>query len=513
MRSFRTRPKLPIEYNNVSESPRSASPVSSVSSYSSHSSIRTPTDEEQLYGFARYNYLGVQKPPIPPKSAAALSFAAVWDSKAQRMNAFSGDGSLNEMDDDGSTNGGYSNASPVFVAENKDASHLRPRVVKASGQRAKSEKRAPPATPDSTLTFAAVWDPEQGGMRTFAGRRLLQDTSSRYYDDNSSNITPFNPNHYSNNNSARTRVRQKHRQIPSFDSGYATDTPPKKTNVNSKKSAPGTPNSTLTFAAVWDPDGGMTTFSGKRLLDHDLLYSEYLRDGLGARPKPRMPSVDSGYATDITEKQKPQRVPSIDDEGFYESIELFGGGDGHPDCEPHLPSRFSTTTTSTSNYINIDFPPPTPLIPLSEFSTPQTPSLPLHQLASLPTPTLAAIAHMSDESQLDDEAPVLEGGNPTISPPFLLLPVPRPANRSQVSLFPALKRSKSSPSTFRAVRPTLAPHLSLDGKRMPVPSGSPSRISNMFGKFKRSGSQDEELQGGWVRLDVKTIVTVTETLV
>ncbi|THU99572.1 hypothetical protein K435DRAFT_490769 [Dendrothele bispora CBS 962.96] len=28
---------------------------------------------------------------------------------------------------------------------------------------------------------------------------------------------------------------------------------------------------------------------------------------------------------------------------------------GHPDCEPHLPSRFSTTTTSTSTYVDVDF--------------------------------------------------------------------------------------------------------------------------------------------------------------
>ncbi|TFK58880.1 hypothetical protein BDN72DRAFT_865603 [Pluteus cervinus] len=42
---------------------------------------------------------------------------------------------------------------------------------------------------------------------------------------------------------------------------------------------------------------------------------------------------------------------SVFDEGFYEAIaEVYG----HPDCEPHLPSRFSMTTTSTTNYLQVD---------------------------------------------------------------------------------------------------------------------------------------------------------------
>jgi len=52
---------------------------------------------------------------------------------------------------------------------------------------------------------------------------------------------------------------------------------------------------------------------------------------------------------------------TIEDEGFFEYS-------AHPDCDPHLPSRFSTATTSTSTYIAID-PAPLRSIPKEQFLT------------------------------------------------------------------------------------------------------------------------------------------------
>ncbi|KAG7086064.1 hypothetical protein E1B28_003584 [Marasmius oreades] len=86
----------------------------------------------------------------------------------------------------------------------------------------------------------------------------------------------------------------------------------------SKKVADATPKTALTFAAIWDPDGGFTTISGNQLLSNS-------NNGT---------SIYGGGGL-------------VDDDEEY--------GNGHPDCEPHLPSRFSVTTTSTSNYINVDF--------------------------------------------------------------------------------------------------------------------------------------------------------------
>ncbi|KAK1220965.1 hypothetical protein PQX77_016236 [Marasmius sp. AFHP31] len=84
-------------------------------------------------------------------------------------------------------------------------------------------------------------------------------------------------------------------------------------------SADATPKTALTFAAIWDPERGFTTISGSQLLSNSGSSSLYGRDG------------DHG-----------------DDDDY---------GNGHPDCEPHLSSRFSVTTTSTSNYIDVDFGP------------------------------------------------------------------------------------------------------------------------------------------------------------
>ncbi|KAL0565353.1 hypothetical protein V5O48_016672 [Marasmius crinis-equi] len=77
-----------------------------------------------------------------------------------------------------------------------------------------------------------------------------------------------------------------------------------------------TPKATLTFAAIWDPERGFTTISGSQLLS------------------------DNGSSLCGRE--------DYDDEHDY-------FGNGHPDCEPHLPSRFSVTTISTSNYLDINF--------------------------------------------------------------------------------------------------------------------------------------------------------------
>ncbi|KIK63342.1 hypothetical protein GYMLUDRAFT_241840 [Collybiopsis luxurians FD-317 M1] len=87
-----------------------------------------------------------------------------------------------------------------------------------------------------------------------------------------------------------------------------------------------TPKSTLTFAAIWDPDHGLSAFSNNKLIG----------------------------------QEGPSKVEDDDRSNWMQEVEenaylsAFYYSD-HPDCEPHLTSRFSTTTTSTSNYIEVDF--------------------------------------------------------------------------------------------------------------------------------------------------------------
>ncbi|KAF9013704.1 hypothetical protein BDZ89DRAFT_1166982, partial [Hymenopellis radicata] len=59
----------------------------------------------------------------------------------------------------------------------------------------------------------------------------------------------------------------------------------------------------------------------------------------------------------FVDEQDPPCLEVTEDEGFYDSLHS-----SHPDCEPHLSSRFSTSTTSTSNFVTVSVPPtPTPM--------------------------------------------------------------------------------------------------------------------------------------------------------
>ncbi|KAJ7598707.1 hypothetical protein C8J56DRAFT_172013 [Mycena floridula] len=216
----------------------------------------------------------------------------------------------------------------------------------------------------------------------------------------------------------------------------------------------------LSFAAVWDAKHRqMAVWDGEK--KEIVPYSAGTTHGFSDRQ------------TTATLKRQ-----SFEDEGFYEYAGLFDdnnglfdeidalvGGierlryqedvdeqdfSGHPDCEPELPSRFSSTTTSTSNYITVDFPPPSPIPVVPDLDVPQTPrvqSLGLAELAALPTPALSVLArgfpqHLEEKKEIPE--PVIHGGNPLISGPFLLGPAPRKPVVSKPIL--PRKTAKSSPS-------------------------------------------------------------------
>ncbi|KAJ2924429.1 hypothetical protein H1R20_g12669, partial [Candolleomyces eurysporus] len=166
------------------------------------------------------------------------------------------------------------------------------------------------------------------------------------------------------------------------------------------RSGPLTPGSQFTFAALWDPKTGFSTLRNGKLVavsstpprpenrpskllfdDLDFLDDD---DWDGRSPASRFGSVDSSKDVNqddipnilISEPEPFDDYPlqlsalcgtsdldasvslskskytssSDEDEGFFDSY------NDHGDCEPHLPSRFSSTTiyTSTSRYLNAD---------------------------------------------------------------------------------------------------------------------------------------------------------------
>lgn len=261
-----------------------------------------------------------------------------------------------------------------------------------------------------------------------------------------------------------------------------------------------TPQSALTFAAVWDPDQGMSTFSGARMFEstykvppkekHRVIENTYVesRYVLPKTPQRSMAVASStfdgldmrvpSHEFAVSKSKGHHRPPSVDDEGFFETF----SDSEHPDCEPHLPSRFSVTTTSTSNYIDVDFP---------DANLKEEPVPPIPDLPSL---------------KLRREDSLTASLKSAISPPFLLLSARRPSDEvhsssSSSSLLPPLTRSKSSPGSSRN-KPPLAPRYSHQTSSPSSYKHPRPRLSNVLGRF-RKGSQDE----GWVSVEVTSVIT------
>ncbi|KAG7446892.1 uncharacterized protein BT62DRAFT_993781 [Guyanagaster necrorhizus] len=182
--------------------------------------------------------------------------------------------------------------------------------------------------------------------------------------------------------------------------------------------------SRLTFLAIWDPESQRYTL-------------------------PFIPQEPLGWH---------------EDEGFFDTCNLLG----HPECEPYLHSRFSTSTTSTSNYI--------------EVSEPQTPQALMHVNPPVAQP-----------------AP----GHPEISRPFLLLPSPPREDHSSVSLVSTLTRR---PLT----NPLTRSHFSGYGRKTPStssPTSCPSSPSlSPLGFLKRKVTQSQETEDAWVHIDVESVI-------
>lgn len=297
-------------------------------------------------------------------------------------------------------------------------------------------------TRNSDLTFAVIWDPENGALESFSGESLGRLTT---YSSDERDLPPPVP-HKSNSVSLRahawqTRFDRTRRLVartehpmnayrardPSMlfsdsdsiisspettqtetsettNNPYSLNRPRERVNYQRPYAIPHTPSSELTFAAIWDPNKGFCTLRDGKLIPvsntpprpekrpSKLLYDDFdysdggwemqtdestqvatppdshnvslatspsdSDDGYVFRPSESQPfDYPAQYANfcdspelDSGKTKLPQEKEYTEDEGFFDSFQE------HPDCDPHLNSRFSTTTfyTSTSRYLNAD---------------------------------------------------------------------------------------------------------------------------------------------------------------
>ncbi|ESK89090.1 hypothetical protein Moror_5306 [Moniliophthora roreri MCA 2997] len=229
-----------------------------------------------------------------------------------------------------------------------------------------------------------------------------------------------------------------------------------------------TPQTALTFAAIWDPDHGFTTISGRQLLHKASQLSFSLNDD--------------------------------------ENLEYDAFGNGHPECEPHLPSRFSTTTTSTSNYINVDFSPEDAKHAFP-FTTPEVPQDDDTQTSRLPQ-----IFNVGQIRPRLNATLRSQSSRPVISEPFQLTSSlfyrktttssriisesrPSTADSSTVKSQSSLSRFPRRPDTPQVPKPeTRSP-----SPDFPItPTSRRPRLPSVFGRLKRTNPQNE----GWVFIDI-----------
>ncbi|KAK0463016.1 uncharacterized protein EV420DRAFT_1639103 [Desarmillaria tabescens] len=201
---------------------------------------------------------------------------------------------------------------------------------------------------------------------------------------------------------------------------------------------PPTPTSRLTFLAIWDPDSQRYTL-------------------------PHVPPED--------------QVP--DNDGRFQFDSRLG--QGHPDCEPHLSSRFSTSTTSTSNFITVSHSQTT--LP---FPNPRSSSL-RQYTATPPPPPSFPLPRNKPRERIGSSA--ASTAHSTISIASLLSRRPtlhsRPGTPSSVKTRPSTPKSR--PST--PARPRTS-------------SGAHSPLSFI----KRRVSSAKEAEDAWVSLDVECVI-------
>jgi hypothetical protein len=176
-------------------------------------------------------------------------------------------------------------------------------------------QRSPVASPKSALTFAAVWDPEDG-MVTFSGTRLLD--SSDEDDSSSGAITPPDVS----DDIFSQAVTADH-------DGYASEENTSATCQDSFKA--------FLHRVPRNSKHKRSNPVASSTLD------EYSRVPV-VRPSRRYPSLEKLDA-DLSCKANSSESDHVSDEGFFENTP--------PIAKHTLKSHWSVTTTSTSAYVDV----------------------------------------------------------------------------------------------------------------------------------------------------------------
>ncbi|KAG2089354.1 uncharacterized protein F5147DRAFT_780680 [Suillus discolor] len=188
---------------------------------------------------------------------------------------------------------------------------------------------SPVVSPKSALTFAAVWDPDDG-MVTFSGTHLLD--SSDEYDSSSGAITPD----VSDDDFSQT--------VAADHDGYTTSEENTAATIGTFQDS---------FKAFLHRVPRSSKFCKRHKHSNTVTSSTldgldvYSRDSI-VRPSRRYPSFDKLNAELSCKAQADHSLESdlVSDEGFFENIPVITK-------QTELKSHWSVTTTSTSAYVDV----------------------------------------------------------------------------------------------------------------------------------------------------------------
>ncbi|KAG1739769.1 hypothetical protein EDD22DRAFT_959311 [Suillus occidentalis] len=177
-------------------------------------------------------------------------------------------------------------------------------------------QRSPPASPKSALTFAAVWDPEDG-MVTFSGNRLLDSS------DEESSSGAITPPDVSDDDFSQA--------VTADNDGYTSEE-----------------NTSATCQDAFKAFLHRVPRSSKPKRSNTVASST--RDGYSRapviRPLRQYPSLDQLDAEFSCKANTSLESDHVSDEGFFENTPLIAK-------HTELKSHWSVTTTSTSAYVDV----------------------------------------------------------------------------------------------------------------------------------------------------------------
>ncbi|KAN0085629.1 hypothetical protein V8E55_006763 [Tylopilus felleus] len=356
--------------------------------------------------------------------------------------------------------------------------------------------------PKTALTFAALWDPEEG-MVTFSGAALLEPESSsgrsqhpNVFDDDCSQFVSFE-----RDIDGGATPDENTATLATFQDvfkAFMRHTPwDSREHLNTKAGQSG-PRGLQTRAS--------STFDGLDIYSHDVQI------------KPRRSMQLS--CIDLLDMESSFRAPSafgrlrLRSDLMLDSYRSESEGDANTGSRPpYLNSRFSTTTTSTSNYIDVTINAAQSVrisetFPIPKWTQPSECISPAGSWPFLPRRRRLLRKRRPFDG---DGTTATTGTSSTPSTPRKVMPKP-PTSPSSRSLFSSARVSSSSGAlTVREGRRSRFPS-PMGGltSSAPTPPNSPSKSPRLKLRFsflpKRKPRETSSDSEGWVCIEVTPII-------